>query len=180
MNIAGWRKLLGQLRLDTSMGELAPVVETSLDDFEKRVGVTLPNSYRAYCLVFGAGRLAERVKIAVPGYQGTDYASSLVNLDSEMAHAGLDFEEYSPDPAQHKRAIFVGFDVFRSYHFFDPADVTDAANNEYAVYTIFDPWEVRRTADNFWLFVTELCLGDKHTVLYGDPSDAPQVFTPID
>lgn len=58
------------------------------------------------------------------------------------------------------------------------AEVTEAALPEYAVYTLFSDFTVRRTAENFWRFVTEFCLGEKHDQLVkGLP--AKQVFMPV-
>lgn len=179
MTIAQWQELLARVEVDTGVGQLNPVGEIALNGFESKRGLKLPNSYRSYCMVFGAGIFSDAVKIATPGYKGQVHVCQIEQLE-EMGHEGLEYEEYSPNPEQHKRAIFFAFDMFRSYHFFDPAEITDRANNEYAIYTLFDSWEVKRIADNFWMFVTDVCLGSKSSVIYGESSMRPfQVFGPV-
>jgi hypothetical protein len=85
---------------------------------------------------------------------------------------------YSKDPEQHKRGIFFCVDILRSYHFLDPAEMTNKTGHEYAVYTLFDDYKVQRTAANYWEFVTDCCLGSKHTQLIKDPAPE-QVFMPV-
>jgi SMI1 / KNR4 family (SUKH-1) len=173
-----WADLLGSLEVNYRMGRppLTPAAQGDIEAFERARGVPLPRSYREYCAVFGAGEVALRFKIAVPGFKGDATAFSLEDLD-KVAHEGLDYEEYSRDPRQHERGIFFCTDTVRSYHFFDPADA-DPAGEEYAVYTLFSDFEVERTADNFWEFVTGCCLGDRwEQLVKGGPPE--RVFMPV-
>lgn len=57
-----------------------------------------------------------------------------------------------------------GLEYRRSYHFFDPAEITQSDLNELAVYTLFEDFEVKRTANDFGKFVTEVCLGQDQIV----------------
>lgn len=175
-----WKALLHSMTLVPGGAKLNTVSVKSLDTFEDSRGLKLPNSYRSYCSIFGFGQIAEAVNIAVPGKPSlaSPFPFSLEVLN-ETAHDDLEYEEYSPSPEQHRRGLFVAYDIFRSYHFFDPTEITDPDNNEYAVYTRFDSWKVQRMADNFWLFVTECCLGPKHTLLYGESSIVEKVFEPV-
>ena len=172
-----WKELLGRLKVDTARRKLKATSRSKLDAYEKTRGVKLPASYRAYCGVFGAGELAERFKIAVPGYKGPFPSFSLQDVDRQ-AHDGLEFQLYSNDPEQHKRGIFFCCDLVGSFHFFDPGEVTDKARQEYAVYSLFSDFKVRRTADDFWRFVTESCLGGKYLLLIGGPPPK-QTFAPV-
>jgi hypothetical protein len=172
-----WQQLLSSIDVDTSYGTLSPVSSKRLDAFEEKHGIKLPRSYRTYCEVFGPGEFARRFKVAVPGYKGKAKTFLLEDLN-KRAHEGLEYEHYSKDPEQHMRGVFYCIDIVRSYHFFDPMEVTDPRRNEYAVYTLCDDFKVRRTADNFWDFVTEFVLGSNYRRLV--KGAAPErVFTPV-
>ena len=177
MNEKHWQDLLKRLKIEYGLA-LRPVATKDLDAFEKKRGIKLPRSYRTFCTVFGVGDFGgdEQFSIAVPGYKGNARIYSLEYYD-QICHE-LEYQEYSQNPEQHKRGLFFASDIVRSYHFFDPAEVTDSKNNEYAVYTLFSDFQVRRTADNFWLFVTECCLGDKHEQLVKD-MPPKQAFRPV-
>jgi hypothetical protein len=177
MNKREWKKLLATLKVDTRLGEISPVAPEVLDDFERQRKLRLPRGYRTYCEVFEAGELSEQFKIAVPGYKGPGKPYALEYLE-KMAHTGLDHEEYSPNPEQHDRSLFFCIDILGSYHFFDPAEVTDTRRNEYAVYTLYSDFSVKRMAENFWLFVTECCLGKKHRLLIREPPPL-RLFLPV-
>jgi hypothetical protein len=177
MTKKNWQQLLRRLEINTRMGELPSVNPTKLNAFEGKHGVKLPHSYRSYCEVFGPGEFGERFKIAVPGYKGKAAAFSLERLNS-MATEGQDYDVYSKDPEQHKRGIFFSLDILGSFHFFDPAEVTDRRRHEYAVYTVFRSFELQRTADNYWQFITDFCLGDKYHLLVKG-SAPPQLFMPV-
>lgn len=173
-----WQSLLKTLEVDNAMGKRKSLTAKALNAFEKKCEVALPASYRAYCEVFGAGELGKQFKIAVPGYKGKATTYSLEYLDGTMAHSGLEYRHYSKDPDQHERGIFFCIDIVRSYHFFDPLEVTDQNQPEYAVYTLLSDFRLRRTADNFWQFVTEFCLGEKHKKIIRSPKPE-QVFMPV-
>src|SRR5262245_37325516 len=171
-----WETLLKGLEINTSMGELTPELTQALDDFEKSRSVKLPLSYRSYCEVFGAGEFGRQFKIAVPGYKGDATVYSLEELD-QGAHE-LEYTSYAKDVAQYERSIFFCVDILRSHYFFDPAEASDLRNHEYAVYTLFSDFTVKRTADNFWEFVSDFCLGAKHDQLITDPPATP-LFMPV-
>jgi hypothetical protein len=171
-----WQELLESIKIDTAMGKLKPVRPTALESFEKRRKVKLPRSYRTYCEVFGAGELSEQFKIAVPGYKGATTLYSLEQLDEGARN--VEYTVYAKDTEQYERGLFFSVDIARSHHFFDPADVTESRNHEYAVYTVFSDFKVKRTADNFWEFITDSCLGGKHKQLIKGVPAIP-VFMPV-
>jgi len=173
-----WKQLLKKLDVKNDMGDLSPVTQAALDTFENDCGIRLPSTYRSFCRVFGAGEFGREFLIAVPGFKGESKTNSLQGLQ-ELSHAGLEYDEYSPDPQQHARGVFFAFDILGSKYFFDPEDISDARKNEYAVYTLFRDWEVQRTADNFWQFVTECCLGERHDELIESEEPPEQVFRPV-
>lgn len=178
MTPSKWKKLLKELEIETTMGAIAPVDKVVLDSCENDLGGKLPSSYRSFCSVFGAGEFAREFRIAVPGFEGESETYSLLGLQ-KLSHEGLEYDEYSPDPEQHARSVFFAVDILRSKYFLDPNDTTDASKNEYGVYVLFRDWEVRRIADNFWGFVTELCLGERHKELIDSGGPPEQVFRPV-
>jgi hypothetical protein len=178
MNKRRWTSLLKGLRIENDMGKLTPVDRSAFDAFRRESGVALPSSYRAFCSVFGAGEIAREFLIAVPGFQGRSEVYSLRRLQ-EMSHQDLEYDEYSPDPNQHARGLFFATDVLGSKYFFDPKDVTDARNYEYGVYTLRRDWVVRRIADDFWQFLTDLCLGERHNDLIENDEPPEQLFRPV-
>ena len=178
MTKSKWKQLLKTLKTDSLMGELSPVDKAALDSFESTVGVKLPSSYRLFCSVFGAGEFARAVGIAAPGFQGKSTKYSLERLQS-LAKEDLEYEEYSPDPGQHARSVFFANDIVGSMYFFDPYDITDVSKNEYGVYRLFRDWEVQRIADDFWIFVTNMILGEQHKKLFEDEEPPELIFRPV-
>ena len=162
-----WENILNGMDVDTSMCDISPADQKQLDDFEIQSGVKLPQSYRTFCTVFGAGELSECYRITVPGYSGEAAFVDLHNLNSEM-HVGLEWEEYSPDPKQFQRAIIFANDVARNIYFWDPSELTDAATSEYGFYVKHEDWETKRLADTFWDLVNEVWLGERHVELFND------------
>jgi hypothetical protein len=159
-----WRFLRSRLAIEPSIDQLRPVTRANLETFEQKQSLRLPNSYRSFCEVFGPGRVGDWFDIAAPGYRGKAATFSLEKLN-RMAHDGLEYEVYSKDPSQHARSLFFSLDQMGLYHFFDPVEVTDTRRHEYAVYTLFRDYKVKRTADNFGEFITLCCLGRKRTEL---------------
>ena len=175
-----WKRLLKGIEVDTQAygSKLRPVAPKHLDAYEKRIGLKLPRSYRSFCEVFGPGEFAEQFKVAVPGYRGSAKAFSVEDLDS-CARDGDEFKIYSKNPEQHARGIYFCIDLAGTSHFFDPAEVTDARNHEYAVWTVSRYYDrLRRRADKFWQFVTEFYLGPKHRQLILGPTTKP-LFMPV-
>src|SRR5262249_54019828 len=130
-----WQRLQRQLEINTRLAELKPIEENELDEFGQPHAVKLPQSRRTFFTELGAGDFRRDFKIAVPGYQGKAMASSLEHLN-RMAHEGQEYDLYSKDPEQHKRGLCFCLDILGSFHFFDPAEVTDSRRHEFAIYTV--------------------------------------------
>ena len=173
-----WKALLKILRVETLMGKITPAKESELKTFEKENGIALPASYRSFCSVFGAGELGKDFYISAPGVHDTLSIWSLQRLQ-EMSHDGVDYAEYSSDPKQHARSIFFACDILTWKYFFDPEDVTNAGDHEYAVHRLSRDWRVWRICDNFGQFVTEFCLGSRHNDLFEDEQPVQQLFRPV-
>jgi SMI1 / KNR4 family (SUKH-1) len=161
-----WLTLLRRLQVQTQRGatwsKVTPVTGKALDAYEKARGLKLPDSYRTYCTVFGGGTIGSHFTITVPGSKKAEMWS--LQVFDEYFH-DEENETRSRNPEQHRRAIYFASDIATSCYFFDPGEITDQAHNEYAVYKIFRDYELQRIADNFWLFVTEFCLGKKQKKL---------------
>lgn len=169
-----WKELLGKLQIQ---GTIVPVDSDVIETFESEQKIQLPQSYKEFCVLFGAGEFGKEFPIAVPGFpkdKGKRY--SLEHLQ-RLGKDYQEYQEYSTDPKQHERGVFFSLDITGSFHFFDPNEVTDVANNEYAVYSVFRSFELQRSADNFWDFITQCCLGSKHNTLIGGDAP-PQLFIP--
>jgi SMI1/KNR4 family protein SUKH-1 len=176
MNKSDWKTLLKTLAFETDYTTVHPVQAKAITAYETMRGLKLPTSYRSFCEVFGAGDISKQFYISVPGYKGTAKTYRLEHVE-DMAHNGLEYTSYSKDPKQHERGIFFALDILRSYHFFDPNEITDARLTEYAVYTLFEDFEVKRTADDFGQFVLDVCLGKKHDIVIND-SPIHRTFRP--
>ncbi len=176
MNKRAWRTLLKSIEIDPSGGEVTPVEPSTIDDFEERWGGKLPKSYRTYCEVFGAGTFGDSFNIAIPGYRGKAATFSLDRLNKSARNR--DHAEYANDVEQYDRGIYFCWDLITSIYFFDPDDVVGDVKHEYAVYLVYRDWEVVRVADNFWEFVTEVCIGEKkRQVIKG--TSPKRVFNPV-
>lgn len=165
MDEQNWTELLERLTLVRSSP--CPVNGGHLDAFENESGIVLPQSYRAYASVFGAGEISECYRVAVPGYAGEGLFFNLRELNSEM-HTGLDWEEYSPDPDQFSRAVVFANDVARNIYFWDTKLITDDSTSEYGVFVKHEDWETKKLSDTFWELVTQVWLGERHNELFGD------------
>lgn len=174
-----WKALLTNLKIITNGDKVTPVDYKILDTFEKDQGVKLPSSYRTYCHMFGAGQIANLFNIAVPGYSGQTPPYSTEYLSKSQIDLADQYAELGVDSTQLKRSIFFCFDIIGSNHFFDPEDVIDNKNSEYAVFTLFRSGEIQRSANDFWEFITVFCLGDKCNKLIIDVDSPDQVFRPM-
>jgi hypothetical protein len=164
MTKTAWLRLRDELSIEPGADEMRPISPAKLDAFEGKQGLRLPRSYRTFCEVFGAGQIGNLFSIAVPGYRGKAKTFDLEHLN-RMAHDGQEYDVYSKDPAQHTRGLFFCVDLVNAFHFFDPEEVTGSRHHEYAVWTVSRDYELKRTFDNFWEFITTGCLGAKRSRL---------------
>ncbi len=155
-----------------------------LNATENSLHIKLPDSYRSFCRVFGVGSFGRGdFNIAVPGYNGNAETYSLEYLtDSQREFAGQ-LGDLGLAPDQISRGIVILIDMSRSTHFFDPKDVTGPKKHEYAVFSLYRNYEVERTFDSFWDFVTIGCLDEKRNYLLAledDEGESPQqTFQPM-
>ena len=175
MNVLEWKAFAKRLTIVD--GVPRPVSDRLITICERRLRVSLPASYRAYCKVLGAGRLAKFVEIAVPG-GGRDRADDYFNLAKLNQTKPMDYEEYAADPGQVTRSVVFGDSGCRETFFWDPQDITDRRRHEYGIYVRFEDWQTRRLADTFCEFICDVVLGERHREMY-IKGPLPHVFEPV-
>src|SRR5690242_5709154 len=102
MWVSFWQDLLDTVSVSDG-GLVRPCGSKALDDCEVQLATALPQSYRAYCQVFGPGEIGGVIDIAAPGVSRSE-VHSLEGLN----HLAQDLEAdvYSKNLAQHKRSTF--------------------------------------------------------------------------
>jgi len=145
-----------------------PATDASLDAFEKHAKIKLPRSYREFVKVFGPCALGGRgVMIAAP-QRKRDKRSwiDLYTLADDMhgicsarpIGGGVPVVE----PERARRLVFFASDGMAKSFGWDPAEVSDASNHEYAVYSRYSDYEpYTRLASSFEEFVLSFCLGEE-------------------
>ncbi|MBI1249790.1 hypothetical protein GC197_18340 [bacterium] len=184
MTDAKWKTVLKHLEIVNGEDGLHTVDSALLNAAENSLHIKLPDSYRSFCRVFGVGSFGRGdFNIAVPGYNGKANTYSLEYLTDSQRELAGQLGDLGLDPDQISRGIFFAIDMSRSNHFFDPEDVTDPKKHEYAVFSLYRNYEVERTFDSFWDFVTIGCLGEKRNCLLAledEEGESPQqIFQPM-
>jgi hypothetical protein len=146
-----WKRLLDHLQID---GEITPVTDNHLDEFEATINIKLPLSYRDFCKVLGPGSLEARIRIEItaPGF-GIETMNTMI-----WSNDLRDLERMCSKPELVKRALFFGSDISTNNYFFHKEDITDVASNELSVYVIYRDWEVCHLAHSFESFIYDCCL----------------------
>lgn len=173
-----WQTVLQQLDIVNGEAGLQTVDSASLDAAEVHFQFKLPESYRSYCSNIGVGSFGRGdFNIAAPGYRGETETYALEFLTKSQRELAEQFGDLDLDPSQISRGIFFATDMSGSIHFFDPEDVSDRTNHEYAEFTLYRNHEIERTFDNFYDFVTVGCLGEQRNYLLAcedDDDETPQ------
>lgn len=127
-----------------------PPSPADLDRFESETGVKLPGSYRAYCQVFGAG-----VFDLDPVYLSVR-APYCPRPEFDLGGAFAINENFKKDRSIGERArrlVYVGSSFSGDLFGWDPAESTDAAAPEFALYCAIRHGDVVKLADNFYDFI---------------------------
>jgi hypothetical protein len=152
-----WSKVLQTLSIVG--GELGPVSQSDLDQFETETGFKLPKSYRDFCTLLGPGTLAHpgNYRIVAPKANGGQMEE--LRRFNRFAHdCNQECELYCQNPEQVKRAWFFGTDIGTSWFFWDSVETTNPKNYEYSVFVLYRDYDVERLASSFWEFVNDICL----------------------
>ena len=152
-----WSEVLQSLSMIS--GELRPVSESDLDQFETETGFKLPKSYRDFCTLLGPGILAHpgNYRIVAPKSNGGEMEE--LRRFNRFAHAcNQECEFYCQNAEQVKRALFFGTDIGTSWFFWDPGETANAKDNEHSIFVLYRDYDVERLANSFWDFVNDICL----------------------
>jgi hypothetical protein len=162
----GWKALLESLVV---AGNPHPVLASALNTYERQAEFELPSSYRNFCRVFGPGDIGDWYSVAVPGFEGKPRSRNRYDLGAKTAfyRNGRDWEEYAADAEQFKRAVIFADDCTGAVYFWDPAEVTESATREQAIYAVWRDWSQERVSDTFWGFVN-ICLHRGERTLYDE------------
>jgi SMI1 / KNR4 family (SUKH-1) len=146
-----------------------PATDAELDAFEGHAGIPLPRSYREFSKVFGACEVGHKgIMIASPNLKKKRTNSELTYF-ADKVHEIIGGIVAEPpgiglppaiDPTQSLRMIFFGKDGKSSWFGFDPEDLLDGPDREYAVYSRYggDDTPYTRRASSFEEFILGYCL----------------------
>lgn len=145
-----------------------PADDKALDALEVTIGLALPRSYREFVKIFGACNIGHKgICIAGPRHKATlGPRSDLAALNEEtheIVVAGCGSSDRTGRGVQRQRALRLVFfaDNYLDDTFgWDPEDISDTANHEYAVYSRYtEAKRYPRIASSFADFVLRYCLG---------------------
>lgn len=157
-----WKRLLGRIP-KTSYYPIRPVKAAAFTAFEDKHGIKLPQSYREYCSVFGAGRLDGANTIAVPGYGGGGQ-DDLAAHDRRFHKFFTKFiPQSSIDLNAIKPLLFFASDERRNVYGWHTTEVTRRQSNEMAIYVVLEDLRVVRLADTFRELVRFVMMGSRCT-----------------
>ena len=128
-----------------------------LDQFEKDHGVKLPLSYRSFAQRFGAGELAGHYRIAVPSPADNPYSLARYNRDAHGPEEDAIWEGQAP-PEVIPRLLFFANTIGGEYFAWDPQDVKDPSESEYAVLWFPRSLGGEIVANSFHEFIEDYCL----------------------
>lgn len=185
-----WQKLADSLAYEVSYETVSkaeadqlsapkPTVE-ALDEFEHSFKIALPLSYRAYCLVFGAGVLAGYFRISVPLRARTSTTVDLNVLNATSPRGDMCGTEFSPSEVERiQRMIFFCKTISGEFIGWDPKEIGSNLDGEYAIYWIPRGSPPLDIAHTYQEFVSECCMGSRMEDLFGpyDP-DRQSTFAP--
>jgi hypothetical protein len=178
-----WKELYERLRIVDTPG-YAPLPKPSpatFAEYESATSFRLPPSYREYAAVFGPGEIGAYARIRAPGYPD-DEGSDLAECD-RFKHEGdnLLCEIYG-DPERIRRLVFFATSFTGDIFGWDPAEVTDPATPEYAVWGLPRNGQVLvRVADTFPAFVEGVLQGSVGEAMgydFGTTDEERREFVP--
>jgi hypothetical protein len=151
-----------------SLIPLPKVTDAALDEFEKKIGVPLPLSYRSFIKLFGPGELAWKYRIYAPGDPRlnpfVEIASYNQSIAKDLAKPG--FKNWKDLPRL-KRMIFFCRTDEAEWIGWDTEDVRDRKKHEYGIYTTTRHREVKELADSFEDFILNVCLSKSNLNIPG-------------
>jgi hypothetical protein len=131
--------------------------EETLAEAESQLGFKLPASYRAFVLLFGAGRLADSFKIFAPlpkvyKFQGRP----VFDLVAEHRRVASTLSEYQLHTQPSDFCLFC-VDGGGAMYFWNTLEVVDIASSEYRIYQAIHRDEMYPFPPSFESFVERCC-----------------------
>ena len=151
----------------------------AMAECESKLGISLPDSYKEFCTLFGGGMLFRLFSIAVPDGIPNRFNLSMKHEFWRNAMSPDVVNEYCPNPDIFWRSIFFADDIRTDYYAWDTEDVTSAALSKYAVYRVRRDFTLDRLTDSFEEFVVHACAKDAQELQEDDPSENVMVFEPM-
>ena len=162
MEIDDWSAFYQSLAIELNGGRPVPKPTTAeLDDYERRVGRRLPRSYREFITIFGPGSFSCMLRIAAPGCRHSGNQSDIEYInEGGYGYHEEEMERYQVLPeyrALLRRLWWFGLGGSRHWMGWDPEDVRDPANSEYAIYAIGSICDIELAATSFRQLVVDTC-----------------------
>jgi hypothetical protein len=127
-----------------------------LDQFEMSHGMKLPETYREFAKLFGAGELGEYYRIAVPLCVADDYG--LQEYNQGWQKAMKIWEDSVPRESVPRMLFFAGTIGGESYAW-DTGDCRDPVSCEHAIYLLPRDGPAVIVAESFLSFVQQCVAG---------------------
>lgn len=109
----------------------------SIEAFEAKIGFRLPDSYKSFIVVFGAGDFGSSLQIAAPDERAASSVYSLAGANAAYGYHGLEVREFPP--SQQKllsRLYYFGLMNDREWLGWDIEDVRNTESVEYGIYCV--------------------------------------------
>jgi hypothetical protein len=163
MTMRQWKALYSTLQIITYPNSCLPTpTDDQLDAFEAAVHFQLPNSYRSFLKIFGAGELACDFKILAPGYPAaTGYNLQQFNDDPTM-HFSSDSLQVFENPEQVEWLVYFSYTETSELIGWGPEDVRQPRQHEYGIYEVGRSCTLQLIAVSFSEFVTQVCLSEEN------------------
>ena len=157
-----WKELHNRMEIYSSSTDVPKPTLDDCKEAEETLGICLPQSYKEFITVFGAGELALEFQIYAPNCVSKHY--DLVKLNKEY-QSGIHDEFYNketiPDFDQKARMIVFARNFSVEDFAWDPLEITDQKRCEYKNYIIPKHLDENEFyTDSFEALILELCLGD--------------------
>ncbi|MCA9117232.1 MAG: SMI1/KNR4 family protein [Planctomycetaceae bacterium] len=162
-----WKQLRASLEVKNVDKPLGPPSEQAISEYEQAIGLVLPQGYREFLSEFGPGLLGRRYHITAPGNPDRGYWVDLAECNSDFQEGEYYEAEDCDDPELVRRLVpFCSKEDrdYQGYIAWDPRDVRNSEDHEYAIYDASGPTFL---AASFVDFIENVALSDYWEQRYG-------------
>jgi hypothetical protein len=162
MTLQKWETLYSTLRIltQTDWIMLPKSTAADIDHFEVTSGLLLPESYRGFVTVFGAGELAYEYDVSAPGYPSSSEWWDLRQFSQQVKAYFDDVAEYYENSDLVSRLWYFASSKGRLSFGWDVTDIRSEQAHEYAIFEVSPSDEPVLVATSFADFVQSVCLAD--------------------